>query len=160
MKKTTIFVACSLSFVFGWLCCLTGFFYVHLLEHGQVGCLALPPVPSGVSMPERMVKKTIGDKALEVKFSIDKSNITLSMFVHVQVREKDVMSFDKRYKECKTEIEDHIATILRASTVEELMEASFTTAKEKMKQEINRVLGTPWVQRVAVTEISLREELQ
>ena len=152
MKKTTIFVACSLSFVFGWLCCLTGFFYVHLLEHGQVGCLALPPVPSGVSMPERMVKKTIGDKALEVKFPLDKNNITLSMFVHVQVRDRDVMSFDKRYKECNTEIEDHIVIILSASTVEERMEASLTTIKEKMKRAINEVLGTPWVTGVLVTD--------
>ena len=118
------------------------------------------PVPPGVGMPERMVEKTIGDKAFKVKVPSGEGSITHSMVVHVKIRNKDVMSFDRRYEACKTEIEDHIATILRASTVEERMEASLTTIKEKMKRAINGVLGTPWVVGILVTEFSLLEELQ
>jgi flagellar basal body-associated protein FliL len=152
MKKTTIVAACCIAFIFGWLCCLTGFFYIHLLEHGQEGLR--PPDPP----PERMVVKTIGDKAFRVKVPEGDSTVTLSILVHVQIRARDELAFNRRYESCKPEIEDRILTILKASTAEERMEATLTAIKEKIKRGINEVLGTPYVQRVLVTEFSL--ELQ
>jgi len=104
--------------------------------------------------PDQLVEKTIGEKAFKVKIPEGETNVTFSAFIHVQIRAKDEKAFDKRYKECVVEIEDNINVILKASTREERMEAALTAIKEKIKREVNRVLGTPWVQGVLCTEFS------
>ena len=174
MKKTAIFAACCIAFIFGWLCCLTGFFYIHLLEHGQEGLRpSAPPhvrapnkvvVVSGEAPPsqeqpsERMVKKTIGDNAFKVAVPEGDSKVTLSILVHVQIRAEDERAFNRQYELFKHAIEDRIITILKASTTEERMEATLTAIKEKIKRTVNGVLGTPWVVKVLVTEYSLESQ--
>jgi len=111
-------------------------------------------VPENIGTKEPLTEKTIGDKAFKVKVPEGEDNVTFSTSIHVQIRVKDAKAFDQRYAQCMHEIEDKINMILKASTREERMEAPLTAIKEKIKKEVNRILGPSYVLQVFCTEFS------
>ena len=111
-------------------------------------------VPEDIGKGEKTVERTIGEKAFKVKVPDKENQVTFSVAIHFKIRAKDAPAFDKRYLECVHEVEDRIYIVLKGSTPEERMEAATTTIKEKIKKEVNRVLGTPWVLQVLCTDFS------
>ena len=115
-------------------------------------------VPPDIGKKEKTVERTIGEKAFKVKVPEGENQVTFSTSVHVQIRDKDGKAFDRRYPEVMHEVEDTINIVLKGSTSDERMEAATTTIKEKIKKEINRVLGTPWVLQVFCTDFSYENQ--
>jgi hypothetical protein len=81
-----------------------------------------------------------------------------SLIMYVTVRSKEVKKFEKRYKDCERAIIGSVSEMLDANVAEHHKELGYTTLKEKAKKEINRVLGTPWVQSVIILNFSFTEQ--
>jgi flagellar basal body-associated protein FliL len=111
-------------------------------------------VPEDIGKGEKFVERTIGEKAFKVKVPDGENQTTFSVAIHIKIRAKDAPAFDKRYQECVHEVEDRINIVLTSSTDKERVEAATTTIKEKIKKEVNRVLETPWVLQVLLTDFS------
>ena len=113
-------------------------------------------VPPGVIRQETVAKRLIGDEPLSVVVEHDEMNEIFSLTMHVHVRAgREERLFDRVYERRKQRIVDGVETIMRAATHEERMEEGYTTIKEKSKQAINEVLGTPWVQQVIITDVTI-----
>jgi hypothetical protein len=121
---------------------------------GRVGA-ALERV--GVGTPrEQTVEKQINDGKLINVINVRGEAIEkFSVRLVVSVLRADEKNFDRRYRERTAQILDRIATVLQATTSKERQEAGLDAIKERIKQSINEVLGTPWVQQVFCTEVEL-----
>jgi len=107
----------------------------------------------------RMVEMQIGDGSTFVVTNVrDDGNETFSLTMFVSIQQRDALRFERRFEQCKNEVFDRVATVLRESSRDERLEAGHTAIKERVKQTINDVLGTPWVQQVLFTEITLAVE--
>ena len=109
-------------------------------------------VPPGIGQRVKMSERSIGEAAFKVKVPDGEDQVTFTVRVHVLIRERDERAFDKQYLQYMHTIEDKVTTVLKASTREERKEAASTAIKQRIKREINRVLDTPLVQDVLVTE--------
>ena len=112
----------------------------------------VPLAPPDISPSETLVARPLKSGAFKVSDIRDDMNEEFTLVMHVMIREKDADKFDILFNKRKPEILDRITTILRMSTSQEREEADSTSIKEKSKKEINEVLGTPWVQKVLITE--------
>ena len=123
-------------------------------------CLALPLL-SGCGNkneegPPRMVEIPIGDSNTFVITNVrDDLNETFSLRMYVAVQQGELRHFERRLAQCENEVIDRITAVLYASSRAERTEMGLTTIKEKVKWATNEVLGTPWVQQVFFTEITL-----
>ena len=126
-------------------------------------CLALPLLSGCGNNNEervaRMVEMPIGDgdtfvitNVLDDTTGFSTETFSLTMFVTVQQR--DLRHFERRFEQCKIEVIDRVSTVLRASTTEERREGGHTAIKERVRREINEVLGTPWVQQVLFINVT------
>ena len=115
----------------------------------------LPVVP-GVIRQETVAKKLIGDEPLSVVVGDNEMNEIFSLTMHVYVRAgREERLFDRVYERREQRIVDSVETIMKAATHEERMEEGFITIKEKSKQAINEIIGTPWVQDVFISNITI-----
>jgi poly(3-hydroxybutyrate) depolymerase len=100
------------------------------------------------------VEREIGDgkpfKVLDARNDVTEK---FTVAIAVQIAQTDARDFDRRYNQCKIEIIDRIVAVLRASTTAERQEAGLAAIKERLKSNINEVLGTPWVQAVFCTGV-------
>ena len=103
---------------------------------------------------EVTVEKQIGEKnTFKIRTSRGDLTDAFSVVMHVTVRRVDERAFDKQYLDRTMRVIDRVTSVLDASTREEREEATRTAIKERVKQAINEVLGTPWVQEVLFTEV-------
>ena len=111
--------------------------------------------PPGIIRLETVAKKLIGDGPLSVVVVHDEMNEHFSLTMHVHVRAgREERLFERAYERRWQRVIDSVETIMRAATREERMEEGYTTIKEKSKQAINEILGTPWVQNVLISGVS------
>jgi hypothetical protein len=128
------------------------FFYDVSLESLEYPNTVSPALPSREGTVEIPLNE---GKSFTVKTFRNECNEIFTVAVQFQINRADVAAFKKRSDECKYEIIDRVLSVLRASTYEERQEARLTAIKERIKQETNEVLGTPWVLQVFCSEISL-----
>ena len=102
---------------------------------------------------ERHVERTIG--TLSVMTIENEMNVRFSMTMDVRLRERDERAFDRQYERSAQRIIENIEAIMFASTPEERMDPRLETIREKSQQVINEILGTPWVQLVIITNITM-----
>ena len=113
------------------------------------GTGSAPPV---ILTKEKMAERPIKEGSITVKNNRDGANESVSLVMHVKVREKEATKFDNLYGKCQNTILDRISGILAAATRDELSEPTFTAIKEKSKQAINEILEFPYVQEVLVAD--------
>ena len=110
--------------------------------------------PQSVIRSDPTVEIQIGDRnTFSIKDTRGDGVETFSLEMHVVIRERDKRSFDRRHERCTIEVIDRANGVLRASSTDERKEAGNTAIKERVKREINLVLGTPWVQQVLFTRV-------
>ena len=108
---------------------------------------------------EPMVERSLNEgRLIKIKSPQGEVQETFSVSVALKIRKVDAGKFDKRYSDCTSEILDCVRSILFASTEKERKEANLASIKEKMKREINFVLGAPWVQAVLCPESSFEQQ--
>jgi hypothetical protein len=108
------------------------------------------------SQLETMVEKPIANKnpfMLKIPTG-DEQTTSVSVVIHVRVRSKEAGKFDAEYAKKTMKIINEVTIVLWAATPEEYREVSLISIKEKVKEAINGVLTSPWVQEVLVTELS------
>ena len=122
-------------------------------------CLALPLLSGCANKDEgedvRMVERQIGD-TFKIRNVRDYGHENFSLIMYVTIRKEDERAFDRQYEQARIELIDRVTAVLYASTTEE--REAMTAIKERVEQTINEVLGTPWVQQVLFTEITLEVE--
>ena len=124
-------------------------------------CIVATSMGCGQSVPPDripMFEITIGEGPISVSMIRNDITETFSLTMHVAIKKRDATLFQKHYEQRKVEIIDRITAILLASTPDERMEAGCATIKEKAKQAINEVLGTPWVQVVLVSDVTYKND--
>ena len=121
--------------------------------HEGYGNAQIPDAKDPITK-DKMVERPIGNKKFQVQQMRKEQNEKFSLLMHVIIRQQDAKKFDPRYAECEFTILDRINGILLAASQDECSEAGYTTIKERAKNAINEVLGTPWVQQVLTTETS------
>ena len=104
--------------------------------------------------PDALLEKAISDRPITVMTIRDGMVERFSLTMRVTVRAQDAGAFDKEYESFSRQINESIAIIMRDATPEERMEVEFTTIKERAKERINEILGTPWVQEVIITGVT------
>jgi len=104
-----------------------------------------------------MVEMPIGEGPIRVSRLQNDTTETFSLVMHVAIRKRDENQFQRRYVQCENEIIDRITEIISVSIPDELGEIGLgTSIRERAKQAINDVLGTPWVLEVFLTDVVLR----
>ena len=78
-----------------------------------------------------------------------------SLTMHVTVLAREQRAFDRQYERLAQQIIDSVETIMFAATPEERMEIGLRTIGEKSRQTINGILGTPLVQDVFITKVTV-----
>jgi len=131
---------------------------VWLVTEGSDGSFnGTPQVPPSVGPNEPVVERSINEGPFRIGFTEDGNNITLSMVIHVVIRDRDSKRFDTRFEHCQWQIIDKVNTALRASSPADRQEVGHTTIKERLKRAINEVLGTSWVLEVLISESTVQE---
>ena|GEM_PF-382934 len=108
---------------------------------------------AGTQVP--MVEKQIGKGPIIGGTLQDGRDERWNATIHVAIRKTDEANFDRRYAPIENEIIDRVTTVLAATAGMERREVGHTTIKEKLRRTINEVLGTPWVQEVYLSDVSV-----
>jgi len=109
-------------------------------------------VPRSIGSKEDVVTQPLRDGAFKITKMENEDNVKFSLVLHVAIREKDKKNFTKRYGICKEQVIARITTILKGTTFQEREEPAYTVIRQKIKKEINDILGTPWVLDVLVSD--------
>ena len=124
------------------------------VNDGTSNFSSVSPIPPAVIKKEDMTENQIGDKnSFKITNARDGENEKFSVSLIVQVRKQDQYYYNLRYQNCMNEIINNVSGILRASTTDERREANHTAIRERVKNEINLVLGTSWVQQVFFLDV-------
>jgi len=117
----------------------------------------LPSSPIVVPTPiVPVVERQIGHGPLRVRTVEDDINAEFSLLMHVRVREgRDAARFDREYERRTRQIVEAVEQIMREATRAERQEASLSAIRERAQRAINDILGTPWVQQVIVSEVTI-----
>jgi flagellar basal body-associated protein FliL len=76
----------------------------------------------------------------------------VTLRVHVTVRKREEGAFTKQFQSYTHRVIQRVEQVLNESSRADLEESGHTAIMERMKREINEVLGTPWVQQILLTE--------
>ena len=111
--------------------------------------------PTSIIRQEPMVERSVGHRPLSVATVHNDQNEKFSLTMYVLLRSRDQEAFDRAYEQRMHQVIDRIETIMRVATPEERMEMTLITIRERAKQEINEILGTPWVQEVFISNVTI-----
>ena len=109
----------------------------------------------GNANADLLVERPIGHGPLRVATARNDMNERFSLTMRVTVLAREQRAFDRQYERLEQQIIDSVETIMFVSTPEERREAELTTIREKSKQAINEILGTPWVQEVLIRNVTI-----
>ena len=104
---------------------------------------------------DHLVERPIGHGPLSVATTRNDMNEKFSLTMHVVVHQREQRAFERQYERHGQRVIERIETIMLAATLEERMEVGYTTIKERSRQAINEILGTPWVQEVLISGVTI-----
>ena len=126
--------------------------------NGVMGIDGVSPMAENLMPKEAMIEIPVQADPFKLKQLRGEETESLSLRMHVVVRKKEERAFTRQYEQFKIRVLDRVGSVLNLSTRAERQETGHTSIKEQSKKAINEELGTPWVQRVLVSEYSFTVE--